>query len=329
MKKVIIALGAILVIFLLINAMLPSMVKVERTRVLDASASSIFHHINSVQNWGAWSPWSKLDPSIDEGGFEGPESGVGNKHCWDSEHRDVGRGCQTIMESVPNEKLISEMDFYDQGKGKGYFYLSEVEGGTEVTWGFESEMPFIMRIMGLMMDGMMGPVFEQGLSDLEAVAQSHMPEEEAAFDIQVVDVPEMNYLTISGTMHPDEIGAFLGKSYGMIGAALEGAEMAGYPAAIYYSYTDTLTQMEAAIPVATKGESKDGIESKSFDAHKALKIDFYGWYGDVGPAHYAIDDFMMANGMDMAGPVREVYVTDPGEEPDTSKWLTEIYYPVQ
>jgi effector-binding domain-containing protein len=28
------------------------------------------------------------------------------------------------------------------------------------------------------------------------------------------------------------------------------------------------------------------------------------------------------------GPVMEVYITDPTQEPDTSKWITEIYYPI-
>lgn len=329
MKKVLIGLGAIIVIFLLINALLPSQVKVERTVVMDASASSIFTNINSLQKWSAWSPWSKLDPSIDDSGFEGPESGVGNKHCWDSEHKDVGRGCQTIIESVPNEKLLSEMDFYEQGKGSGFFYLNETEAGTEVTWGFETEMPFIMRIMGLMMDGMMGPVFMQGLTDLEAVAQAEVPEVESDYAIESVDVEAMGYLTVSGSHHPDEIGEFLGASFGMIGAALGDTEPVGRPTALYHSYTDTLVHMDAAFGVAEEMSGSEGVEYKAIDAHKALKINYYGWYGDVGPAHMAMDEHMEANGLEMAGPVREVYVTDPGAEADTSKWLTEIYYPVQ
>ena len=329
MKKVLIGLVALIAIFLLVNVMLPSGVQVERTKVLNAPASSIFYHINSLQNWSTWSPWSKLDPSIDESGFEGPESGVGNKHCWDSDHEQVGKGCQTITESVPNEKLISEMDFFEQGKGSGYFYLEETEEGTKVTWGFTSELPFMMRIMGLMMDGMMGPVFEQGLSDLEAVAQAEAPAAESAYDIQTVDFPETHYLTVSGNIHPDQIGEFLGAGYGKIGAAMGDAEMAGRPTAIFHSYTDTLTQMEAAMPIAAAMDAPEGVEFKTIEAGSHLKIDYYGWYGDTEEAHLAMDAHMEANGLEMAGPVREIYVTDPGTEPDTSKWHTEIYYWVQ
>lgn len=329
MRKVLIGLGAIIVIFLLINALLTSIVQVERTRVMDVPASKIFHHINSLQNWSTWSPWSKMDPSIDMGGFEGPESGVGNKHCWDSEHKDVGRGCQTITESIQNEKLLSEMDFYEIGKGDGYFYLNQTEEGTEVTWGFKTELPFHMRMMGLMMDGMMGPLFKKGLANLEAVSQTEISGLGSSCNIETVDVEAIGFLTVSGFGHPDGIGEFLEKSYGIIGSAIGNTEFIGSPTALYHSYTDTMVHLDAALAVKEELDGFLGVDYKSFEAHKALKIDFYGWYGDAGPAHMAIDDYMEANGLEIAGPVREVYITNPSAETDTSKWLTEIYYPIR
>ena len=329
MKKVLFGLGAIVVILILINALLPNKVKVERSMVMDASASSVFNNINNLKKWSAWSPWAKLDSSINESGFEGPEFGVGSKHCWDSEHKDVGRGCQTITESVPNEKLLTEMDFYEQGTGHGFFYLKETDAGTEVTWGFESKIPFTMRIMGLMMNEIMGPVFEQGLTDLEAVSQTKMSGLGTSYNIETIDVEAMGFLTVSGSHHPDGIGEFLGKSYGIIGAAMGNTVLVGSPSALYHSYTDTMVHLDAALAVEEELDGFLGVDYKSFEAHKALKIDFYGWYGDVGPAHMAIDDYMETNGLEMAGPVREVYITDPSSEADTSKWLTEIYYPIR
>ena len=38
---------------------------------------------------------------------------------------------------------------------------------------------------------------------------------------------------------------------------------------------------------------------------------------------------MKANDVVSPGPSWEVYVTDPGAEPDTSKWQTDIYFPVE
>jgi effector-binding domain-containing protein len=40
-------------------------------------------------------------------------------------------------------------------------------------------------------------------------------------------------------------------------------------------------------------------------------------------------EYMQENNLVSDGPVIEVYVTDPVSEPDTSKWLTQIIYPVK
>jgi effector-binding domain-containing protein len=39
-----------------------------------------------------------------------------------------------------------------------------------------------------------------------------------------------------------------------------------------------------------------------------------------------MDDYLKANKLKAGAPVIEEYVTDPGTEPDESKWLTKIYY---
>ena len=38
---------------------------------------------------------------------------------------------------------------------------------------------------------------------------------------------------------------------------------------------------------------------------------------------------MESEGLEGAGAPWEVYVTDPGAEPDQSKWRTEIFFPVR
>jgi AraC family transcriptional regulator len=38
---------------------------------------------------------------------------------------------------------------------------------------------------------------------------------------------------------------------------------------------------------------------------------------------------MKSQGLEPAGAPWEVYVTDPGAEPDPSKWRTDIFFPVR
>lgn len=62
---------------------------------------------------------------------------------------------------------------------------------------------------------------------------------------------------------------------------------------------------------------------------KAIKINYYGSYDGSGAAHNAMETYGIENGLTIAPPAIELYITDPTTEPDTSKWLTEIYYLLQ
>jgi effector-binding domain-containing protein len=53
-----------------------------------------------------------------------------------------------------------------------------------------------------------------------------------------------------------------------------------------------------------------------------------GPYDTIGEAHEFLDGWIHGQGMDHVGAPWEVYWTDPEEEPDSSKWRTEIGYPI-
>lgn len=177
MKKILLIIIGVLVVTLLGSMLLPSKVHVERSIVINAPAAKIFNEINSLQKWSVWDTWHKKDPNI-VNEYSGPESGVGNKNTWKSSHKEVGDGAQTIMESVPNEKVITELDFGDQGKGEGSFLLSADGQGTKVLWGMDADMGMnpIGKIFGLFMDGMVGKEFEEGLNNLKSHVES-LPDE--------------------------------------------------------------------------------------------------------------------------------------------------------
>jgi effector-binding domain-containing protein len=42
-----------------------------------------------------------------------------------------------------------------------------------------------------------------------------------------------------------------------------------------------------------------------------------------------IQAWLEENARCVAGSPWEVYATDPGAEPDVSKWVTEVYYPLE
>ena len=54
-----------------------------------------------------------------------------------------------------------------------------------------------------------------------------------------------------------------------------------------------------------------------------------GPYDRLPDAHDALHVWLRENARDSAGPQWEVYWTDPGLEPDPSKWKTELMWPIK
>ena len=60
---ILIAIAAIVVLFLIIAAMQPSEFRVTRLAKINAPPEKVFPHVNDLHRWEAWSPWAKMDPA--------------------------------------------------------------------------------------------------------------------------------------------------------------------------------------------------------------------------------------------------------------------------
>ena len=174
LKKAILALLALVALFMGYVAVQPANAPIVRSATLPAPAAAIFPHINDLHKWQAWSPWAKLDPNA-KVTFEGAESGVGAVFSWTSSNDEVGEGKMTVVESVPNDHVKIRLDFTKPYAGSSMATLSLKPDGdkTNVTWSMTGEKPsFLTRVMCTIFnaDKMVGGMFEKGLASLGAVA---------------------------------------------------------------------------------------------------------------------------------------------------------------
>lgn len=168
MKKVLIALLVIVVLFVVVGFILPAKVHLERATTVTAPVDKVFTQVNVLKNWESWSPWHKLDPKM-KLEYMGPTAGKGAMYKWTSDHKNVGNGKLTITEVKENEKIVTAMEFGGQGTAYATFTFAKVDGGTKVVWGMDSDAGknIIARYFGLFMDKMVGPDFEKGLANLQ------------------------------------------------------------------------------------------------------------------------------------------------------------------
>ena len=150
---------------------LPSASHVERSTVIDAPRSEVYAALNGFENFNKWSPWAQIDPDNTEYSFEGPSTGVGAKMSWTSTNSDVGSGSQEIVESTDSEiKVEMYFDGFDDPAYAAYV-LEDEGAGTKVTWTFDTELSGFGKFWGLMMDGMLGPQYDQGLSNMKSMIE--------------------------------------------------------------------------------------------------------------------------------------------------------------
>lgn len=174
LKKIIIALVVILVVFVIIVATRPANFRVTRSTIISAPPAVVFAQVNDFHKWDAWSPWAKLDPAMKQT-HEGAPAGVGAIYSW-AGNKKVGEGRMTITESRTNELIGIKLEFLKPfaAVNTTEFTFTPVGNQTTVNWSMTGTNNFMAKAfcMFMNMDKMVGGDFEKGLADLKSVAEA-------------------------------------------------------------------------------------------------------------------------------------------------------------
>ncbi len=340
LKKILKGLGIFILLLIILSFFLPSKTHLERSLVINAPAEVIFGQVNNLKNWGQWSAWHKKDPNM-QITFTDASEGVGASYTWKG-NNDVGEGTLSISASVPNDSIQTTMQFGGMGKSYGSFKFNKEDAGTKVIWAMDSkgeDMPWYMRVpskyFSLFMDKLVGPDFEKGLADLKTVSEKKAmetpPAGQTEMKIEATTTPSQIIASYRMMTSEKTISGDIGNSYGRIGMFMKknNLKQNGAVLAIYHSYAPAKIDMECAVPLEKSIKGEGEIKVSELKAGNAVVGHYYGAYEKTNTAHEALHKWMDENHKKTTGSPWEVYVTDPMNEKDTAKWLTEIYYPVE
>ena len=171
-KKIIIAVIAAVIVFLVYSATRPDTFRVERTVSIKASPEKIYALINDFHKWTLWSPYEKMETEM-ERTYSGAAKGNGAVYEWLGEK--TGSGRMEITETVPARNIVIKLDFTKpmQAHNTAEFILMGTGDVTEVTWAMYGPQPYMMKVMHIFfnMDKMVGKDFESGLMNLKIEAE--------------------------------------------------------------------------------------------------------------------------------------------------------------
>lgn len=126
------------------------------------------------------------------------------------------------------------------------------------------------------------------------------------------------------------LGHTLGELFPEVTSAVEsqGARPAGSPYARYYHYGEDGIDLEAGIAVSGEFRPTGRVAPVELPSGDAAVTVHTGHYDKLPDAYVALTEWMKNNDRSEAGAPWEVYVTDPGEAPDSAKWETEVVWPI-
>jgi carbon monoxide dehydrogenase subunit G len=165
LKKILTALGVIVVLLLVIPAVLSSKIRINRSIEIQSSPAAVHAFLADLNQYPKWNPFSENDPGSTA---HVTGTGVGSVLTWKGDK--TGEGKMTITEIQPSQSVKLKLEFYTPMAGEALvaWKTETIDANkTRMTWSMDEDLPYLQRYFGLMMDGALGRAFERGLGNLK------------------------------------------------------------------------------------------------------------------------------------------------------------------
>lgn len=121
-----------------------------------------------------------------------------------------------------------------------------------------------------------------------------------------------------------ELGRAFGEVYGQLGA--RGVETQGPPFVIYHEIPsgDEPFDVEVCAPIGGPAEAPAGWELQELPAGQFATLMHVGPYDSIGTTYDELTSWLGAHDLAVAGPPREVYLSEPSTPPAETRTIVEF-----
>jgi effector-binding domain-containing protein len=327
-KKILFIIAGLIVLLVLVGFVLPAKLDITKSYTINAPAAAVFEEINDLERWEAWQYWNTQDPEM-KITYGEKKVGTGASYSWVGPK--MGNGTLGISESIPDKSVAIDLDF-GGSPAKGFYSLEPVGENTQLNLNFTNDtgMNPIGHWINVYMKGEIEKSFDYAGEKIKGIAEA---KPKFTYQISEEAIPTISYVGLMHTMSPQDpaaVNAQMAKMYGELETILKKANVTitGYPFAFYPSFSDESMDMICAMPVAADAKLPAKYKVETIGGGNAIKGIYKGDYTNLMALHMELDKYLQYKGLTMNGAPMEVYVTDPMLEKDTTKWITEVYYPI-
>ena len=171
-KRIVIFLGMFVFLIVLVGLFLPSKYEITREIIIHAPKAAVHAYVGDLKKWDAWTPWKDEDPTVVTTLGE-ITTGVGANQSWKG---DTGDG-RLIFTTCDVEKGIAYDLFFEGGRYNCFCNITYESSGenTKIIWLMSGNAggPILGGYFALMMDPLIGAMFDKGLTRLKTVVESN------------------------------------------------------------------------------------------------------------------------------------------------------------
>ncbi len=314
---------------LIAGMIMPKDIIVTRIILIKAPKDAVFEQMVKFKNWPNWSPWYALDTAA-KITYSGTDGTTGCGYSWESKIKDVGAGTMTNSAVTP-----TQIDFHIDIRepyvtsSDATLKVSDSAKMTKATWILSTHCTFPMNALQLFpfmnIEKMIGNSFETGLAKMKRYVESNaVPVSDVA--IKEVDYPAHIFLGMRQVVNWVDIMKYFDDFKNNVEKEI--ADKANGPVTGLYYTWDTAhknTDMVAAFPVSDSTKKLMGTTFINLEPSKALLSVYKGGYSGMMKVHMALAKELAKKGKPSSLVIEE-YLAGPKQEPDSNKWVTNVYY---
>jgi len=302
---------------------------VKRTVEINKPVEEVFILVKDFNQWTVWSPWLCMEPDA-----KVEISGSGDKeddsYVWAGKLVGSGEIKHTKIENLKH--ISQDIIFKEPMESKSMVYWdfeSLTDSTTSVTWGMQGEMPFFLRFMTKMMEPFIGMDYERGLKMLKDLAEIGYVASKVQID-GVVETSSIKYIGERLQCKLNEMEQSMAPAFMRLNErAMQDSLKFDKALSIYHKFDFMAGDCDYTVAVPVKDSLTWGepYYVGELVPSKAVKVTFTGDYKHIGNAWSAAMSYARANKLSESSkiPSYEAYITNPQEEPDSRKWVTEVY----
>ncbi|KAA1245625.1 GyrI-like domain-containing protein [Aquimarina sp. RZ0] len=315
--------------------------QVEESKVIDAPDELLFSTINEYKTWEKWGPW--MDESEDlTMSYPSKTKGVGASYSWQS--KTQGDGTMKTIKTAPFSSIDQKITFITpmgESISDVYWKFEKIEGKkTKVTWGMKGEQSFMEKAFWMTQDSTLSqnlrPMYRRGLEKLDVFVNEKMKKH--SVNVDGITEHGGGFYMYSATASsvaviPQKMAQMLPAVQAYI--RQNNLPQTGMPFTIYNEFNEEqgTAIYSTGIPVREKVITPidSNVLCDFLPRQKVVKTTLNGDYIHLKEAWEAGYKYITDNSLEPLSdaPAFEVYKTDPEQQPNPAKWITEIYIPIK